>query len=160
RTGSPAGSTTSRTGSPARCRTRRSPGSTRACPGDCSGTRGLRGRNPMTLAAPLVLLPFLAAAPPDAPNPPGVRHVTVYAERGRFGGWPANHGLWAWGDEILVGFSAGYSKDNGPGRHAIDHDRPEEHLLARSRDGGQSWAIENPSAKGALIPVGKALHGV
>jgi hypothetical protein len=91
---------------------------------------------------------------------PVVRHVKVYAERGRFGGWPANHGIWSWGDEILVGFSAGYFKDNGPKRHAIDHDRPEEFLLARSRDGGQTWSIENPAAQGALIPVGKVLHGI
>jgi hypothetical protein len=42
-----------------------------------------------------------------AGSPPGTRHVFVFAERGRFGGWPANHGLWKWGDEILVGFSAG-----------------------------------------------------
>jgi hypothetical protein len=77
-----------------------------------------------------------------------VKHVKVYAEPGRFGGWPANHGIWSWGDEILVGFSAGYFKDNGPDRHAIDHSRPEEHLLARSLDGGQSWSIENPAERG------------
>jgi hypothetical protein len=59
-----------------------------------------------------------------------------------------------------VGFSAGYFKDNGPGRHAIDHDKAEEHLLARSRDGGLTWSIENPAAQGALIPVGSALHGI
>ncbi len=87
------------------------------------------------------------------------RQVTVYHEPGRFGGWPANHGMWSWGNELLVGFSAGYYKDNGPARHAIDHDRPEEHLLARSLDGGETWTIENPAAKGALIPRGKALHG-
>ncbi len=92
--------------------------------------------------------------------PSSATHVKVYAEPGRFGGWPANHGIWSWGDEILVGFSAGYFKDNGPDRHAIDHDRPEEHLLARSRDGGESWTIENPAEEGALIPVGTALHGV
>src|SRR5690242_15374168 len=89
-----------------------------------------------------------------------VRHVKVYQRPGRFGGWPANHGIWSWGNEILVGFSAGYHKDHGPERHNIDHDRPEEHLLARSRDGGLTWTIENPAAKGALIPVGKALHGL
>ena len=61
-----------------------------------------------------------------------VQNVIVYHEPGRFGGWPANHGMWNWGNELLVGFSAGYYKDNGPERHAIDHDRPEEHLLARS----------------------------
>jgi hypothetical protein len=87
------------------------------------------------------------------------QHVKVFAEPGRFGGWPANHGLWSWGDEILVGFSAGYFKYNGPDRHAIDHNRPEEHLLARSMDGGLTWTIENPAEHGALIPTGEALHG-
>ncbi|HEY0980513.1 sialidase family protein [Schlesneria sp.] len=86
--------------------------------------------------------------------------VNVYAEPGRFGGWPANHGIWSWGNEILVGFSAGYSKDNGPGVHAIDRERPEEHLFARSLDGGETWSLENPSKQGALIPVGKGLHGI
>src|SRR4051812_16935204 len=89
-----------------------------------------------------------------------VRHVKVYHRPGRFGGWPANHGIWSWGNEILVGFSAGYHKDNGPERHNIDHDRPEEHLLARSLDGGLTWTIEDPAAEGSLIPTGEALHGV
>ncbi len=103
------------------------------------------------LAFTAALAPLCAAAP--------LQHVKVYAEPGRFGGWPANHGIWIWGQEILVGFSAGYDKDMGE-RHHIDRSRPEEHLLARSRDGGQSWSIENPAARGALIPQGKALHGV
>ncbi len=84
-----------------------------------------------------------------------VEHVVVYRESGRFGGWPANHGMWNWGDELLVGFSAGYYKDNGRGYHAIDHERPEEHLLARSLDGGLTWKIENPAEQGALIPAAK-----
>ena len=86
-------------------------------------------------------------------------HVAVYQVPGRFGGWPANHGVWSWGDEILVGFSAGYYQNRGESHH-IDHDKPEEHLLARSLDGGETWTIENPARKGALIPVGDALHGV
>jgi hypothetical protein len=88
-----------------------------------------------------------------------VRHVNVYSGKGRFGGWPANHGIWSWDNEILVGFSAGYYKDCGRSHH-IDKQKPEEHLLARSLDGGETWSIENPAAKGALIPVGEALHGV
>ena len=88
-----------------------------------------------------------------------VENVVVYREPGRFGGWPANHGMWNWGNELLVGFGAGYYKDNGPTRHAIDHDQPEEHLLARSLDGGETWKIENPAEQGALIPRGEALHG-
>lgn len=89
-----------------------------------------------------------------------VNHIEVYAVPNRFGGWPANHGIWSWKNEILVGFSAGHFKDNGPGRHAIDHEKPEEHLLARSLDGGVHWSIENPSEHGALIPIGHALHGI
>jgi len=85
----------------------------------------------------------------------------IYHEPGRFGGWPANHGIWNWGDEILVGFSRGYYKDLGADRHHIDRDQPEEHLLARSMDGGETWSIENPSDKGQLIPKGEGdgLHG-
>lgn len=103
-------------------------------------------------AVATVMLPPLTAS--------AVEHVDVYRVPGRFGGWPANHGLWSWGDEILVGFSAGYFKDNGPSRHAIDHNRPEEHLLARSLDGGATWTIENPAEHGALIPYGPSLHGM
>lgn len=89
-----------------------------------------------------------------------VRHKIVYAEPKRFGGWPANFGVWSWGNEILCGFARGHFKDNGIGFHAIDHDKPEEHLLARSMDGGETWVIENPAEQGALIPVGKGLHGI
>ncbi len=112
------------------------------------------------------LLPFLVCFPllpgaegqPAAPAPP--RHVMVYHQPGRFAGWPANHGIWSWGDEILVGFSVGTYKDLGPDRHAIDREKPEEHLFARSRDGGLTWAVEDPSKKGALVPAGRMLHGV
>ena len=83
-----------------------------------------------------------------AGEPPRVlQQVKVYSEPGRFAGWPANHGIWSWGDEILVGFSRGYDKDNGADYH-IDPDRPEDFLLARSKDGGATWSIEEPSRPG------------
>src|SRR5262249_48865994 len=101
---------------------------------------------------PVVGLPpslLLLTALPARAGPAGpaqardvaVEHMKVYHQKGRFGGWPANHGIWAWGDEILVGFSAGYHKDLGPARPNIDRDRPEEHLLARSKDGGKTWSL-------------------
>jgi hypothetical protein len=110
----------------------------------------------------LVLCAWSMQSPGVSAQLPGpvLRHVKVYAVPGRFGGWPANHGVWSWGNEILVGFSAGYYKDLGPERHHIDRDKPEEHLLARSRDGGETWSIESPAVDGALIPSGPALHGM
>ncbi|MBI3863620.1 MAG: exo-alpha-sialidase [Planctomycetia bacterium] len=104
---------------------------------------------------PTLILILAAACAGDV----AVEHVVVYRQPGRFGGWPANHGIWSWGNEILVGFSAGYHKDLGPARHNIDHDKPEEHLLARSRDGGTTWSIENPAAKGVLLGTAGMRHG-
>ncbi len=80
---------------------------------------------------------FAAAAGPS-------EHRLVYKESGRLGGWPANHGIWSWGDEILVGFSAAWFKEQAPGMHQQDHDKPEEPRLARSLDGGETWTIEAP----------------
>ena len=71
-------------------------------------------------------------------------HKLVYRETGRLGGWPANHGIWSWGDEILVGFSAAYHKVLPGDLHQQDHDKPEEPRLARSLDGGETWTIEAP----------------
>jgi hypothetical protein len=80
-----------------------------------------------------------------------VKHVKVYHADGRFAGWPANHGIWSWGNEILVGFGRGYYKDRGDS-HNIDLEKPQDHLLARSLDGGETWTIEDPAAAGHLIP--------
>lgn len=75
----------------------------------------------------------LAFGDTEAASPRIIEQVPVYAVAGRFGGWPANHGIWSWGNEIVVGFSAGYYKDLGPGIHAIDRHKPEYHLLAQPR---------------------------
>ena len=89
---------------------------------------------------------------------PKVTHVVVSSEPHRFAGWPANHGIWSWGNEILVGFSRGTYKDRGTFHH-IDHDRPEEFLLARSRDGGLTWSVETPEPPGALAGTPGMRHG-
>ncbi|MBI2426178.1 MAG: exo-alpha-sialidase [Candidatus Hydrogenedentes bacterium] len=92
------------------------------------------------------------------PTPAVDEHIKVYYEQGRFGGWPANFGVWQWENEILVGYARGYYRDLGD-RHHIDRERPEEHWFARSLDGGLTWTHENPAEKGQIIPEGKALHG-
>jgi len=93
-------------------------------------------------------------------RPSDIKHVKVYSKSGRFGGWPANHGIWIWGNEILVGFSEGWYKDLGPDRHHIDREKPELHWLARSKDGGETWEITDPGQRGFLVPDGGFLHGV
>lgn len=87
-----------------------------------------------------------------------IQHGVVYYEEGRFGGWPANHGIWSWGDEILVGFCAAYYMDRGSG-HAVDPEKPEHHILARSLDGGETWQLEYPEEQKALLPRGAMLFG-
>lgn len=84
-------------------------------------------------------------------------HGVVYQEAGRFGGWPANHGMWAWGNELLVGFETGYFRQTTQG-HAIDYTKPAEHVLARSTDGGKTWTIERP--EGLKPPPGVKVAGV
>src|SRR3954447_8199824 len=71
------------------------------------------------------------------------KNVVVFKESGRFGGWPANNGMWSWGNELLVGFSLGYFKNVERG-HAIDSARPSTLRFARSLDGGETWTVETP----------------
>jgi hypothetical protein len=108
----------------------------------------------------MIVIAAMGAATPARGDdrPKMIRNVVVYREPGRFAGWPANHGCWSWGDEILVGFSRGYYKDRGPFHH-IDKDKPEEFLLARSKDGGDTWSIEAPRPEGALAGTPGMRHG-
>jgi hypothetical protein len=75
------------------------------------------------------------------PDSSSLRHVIVCAAGGRFNGWPANTGIWSWGNEIAVGFAQGAfaRKEND---HSIDRDQPLSILLGRSRDGGETWTVE------------------
>lgn len=75
-------------------------------------------------------------------QPKVIENVTVWEEPGRFGGWPANHGIWSWGNEILVGFSAAYFKGGDLNHHLVDKDRPSVDGLGRSLDGGRTWKFE------------------
>jgi len=107
------------------------------------------------LSIALTLL-LLGATYPEV-RPASTKNVIVFQEPGRFGGWPANHGIWSWGNEILVGFETGYFKESSRG-HSIDYSRPAEHVLARSMDGGETWTIEKPS--GLKPPPGERVAGV
>lgn len=65
-------------------------------------------------------------------------HVIVYRETGKFAGWPANYGIWAWGDEIVVGFTQCTLLAKA-GFHARTRAKPAYPLQARSLDGGRTW---------------------
>lgn len=107
-------------------------------------------------AIPLLIVAGIA----EAAQPAVEQHVVVFGREGRFGGWPANHGMWIWGNEILVGFSTGLHKDLGEERHNIDREKPEHHVLARSLDGGETWSMEHPNDEGMLVNKGGMRHGI
>ncbi len=69
-----------------------------------------------------------------------ISHSIVYSEPGRYAGWPANYGIWSWGDEVVLGFTAGYT-DPGVDGHKRTRERPFETLQARSGDGGGKWDV-------------------
>lgn len=73
--------------------------------------------------------------------PETVQNITIYKEAGRYGGWPANHGLWQWGDEIVAGFTATWYKQTTTD-HRIDRTKPSYEWQARSLDGGRTWKTE------------------
>ncbi|HEY1081886.1 MAG TPA: sialidase family protein [Prosthecobacter sp.] len=85
---------------------------------------------------------------PDSPTSeaaslsPAIReNVIIYKEPGRYGGWPANHGLWQWGDELVVGFTSTWYKSTTTD-HRIDRTKPSYEFQARSMDGGKTWKTE------------------
>ena len=80
-------------------------------------------------------------------------HVIVYRRDDRYAGWPANYGLWAWGDELVLGFVVGHPRPEGR-FHARDRERPFCTMQARSLDGGRTWSTEPLTAP---APGGRAL---
>ncbi len=65
----------------------------------------------------------------------------VFKEKARFAGWPANNGIWSWGDEILVGLVESDFKETG-GMHTSDSNSA-KNKYGRSKDGGNTWVIED-----------------
>jgi len=70
-----------------------------------------------------------------------IQHMIVYQEDDRFAGWPANNGIWNWGDEILVGFVEAEHYET-EGFHTYNRETA-RNKYARSLDGGETWKIED-----------------
>jgi photosystem II stability/assembly factor-like uncharacterized protein len=99
-------------------------------------------------ASSRVSVPAVAAASPastsaDSTRAADAKHVIVFQENGRYGGWPANQGAWVWGNEILVGFDDGEFNTQQKG-HTLTRTVSPKQRLARSRDGGETWTITEP----------------
>ena len=84
-----------------------------------------------------------------------VKNIVVYQKDGRFGGWPANHGIWSWGNEIVVGFESGhyqYSENN----HAISRTRP---AYSRPREPSSPASLPNRVASWrSIAPAASTSH--
>jgi Neuraminidase (sialidase) len=71
-------------------------------------------------------------------------NVTVFKEKNRFAGWPANYGIWSWGNEIVTGFTYGYHDDD-PRQTSHPIKDPTTTRQVRSIDGGKTWKVEKPT---------------
>jgi len=105
-------------------------------------TEAMTNRNSILLACVLatVLIALLSVAAPqqvaDATDT-----IVRKPDPGRAFGWPANGGIWSWGNEILVMYLDCPYKNN-PG--FSNHDSDQEHIsskwvTSRSFDGGETW---------------------
>lgn len=92
--------------------------------------------------AHLVITPDAAQSNAPVLQPATKENIVIFNEPARYGGWPANHGLWQWGDELVVGFQAAWFK-HPVNDHAIDRAKPIETWQARSLDGGKTWKNES-----------------
>lgn len=87
----------------------------------------------------LVIISAIATAA-TGQKPADITHTIAAIEKDRFHGWPANNGVWQWGDEILVGFTQGdYAESSGHNITGI-----EESKFSRSKDGGITWTMFDP----------------
>ena len=72
-------------------------------------------------------------------------HSEVFRGDGYFAAWPANHGIWSWDDEILVGFQVARHQERSG--HSWDP-ATSRHKFGRSLDGGVTWSVEDAFESG------------
>ncbi len=72
-----------------------------------------------------------------------MRHLIVRHDPGVFYAWPANCGIWTWGEEIAVGFTRDRYREQTE-NHSVDGEAPQVCVIGRSLDAGESWQLEEP----------------
>ncbi|MCA9040464.1 MAG: exo-alpha-sialidase [Planctomycetaceae bacterium] len=101
---------------------------------------------PIRYSFPLVtlalLIPCFALKAEETDQQPSINfeHSIAAIEPGRFHGWPANNGVWQWGNEIVVAYTQGDFIVQG-GHNITGR---QDTLLSRSKDGGQTWEMYDP----------------
>lgn len=87
----------------------------------------------------------------DRVDKKGIQHGIIYYKEDRFAGWPANNGIWSWGNEILVGFVEAPHKAVEGSVHTLDQSKRSD-KYACSKDGGVTWMIEDACEHGQTRP--------
>jgi len=102
----------------------------------------------INLTSVIISMLILACVPIAAQTINGAKNGIAFQEQEKFGGWPANNGLWTWdnGKEILAGYTYGPFVEQ-KGHNVLCMSEFCEDLgnrLARSTDGGLTWKSEVP----------------
>ncbi len=95
----------------------------------------------LLIAVSFIGLSSCTASNHDNKQDTNAKNVKVFYEKGKYGGWPANWGVWSWGNEILVGFTMADHLDKESG-HTFNQ-KTAHAMFARSLNGGISWSIED-----------------
>lgn len=82
-----------------------------------------------------------------ASNIKAQEHVKVQYKKEKYAGWPANWGMWNWGDEILVGYTYASHKNIKGHGHSYNRESARS-KFSRSLDGGLTWHMEDAYASG------------
>ncbi len=99
-------------------------------------------RHATVVLASLLPVLLLCVSCAHADLPADVEHGVIYAGENEFAGWPANEGMWQWGDEVLVGFNLTRVKQRDD-YHNVDQEAYMWVNFARSLDGGKTWTTES-----------------
>lgn len=84
-----------------------------------------------------------------------IKNIEIYRKQHEFAAWPANYGLWIWGDEVVTIFLQGF-RGTSEDLHARDKSRPFIPVQARSLNGGETWSIERFNG---FVPGSQTLSG-
>ena len=73
-------------------------------------------------------------------------HRTIHWERGHWLSAGAAHGLWHWGEELLLGYTRARHDPKPDDNQRVREKGEKKLLLARSIDGGEHWEVDREAA--------------